>query len=191
MSCTRSCNLDRCSGGKGLIAIFGGQCGRKYFLFLLEVKMRLAASTFVSVALAFAAVSVSCVTRNANGIKSGGLGTDSDRVISVRDIRGHTLKTGVYVIEGFVIRQYVCPPCPPDMGCEPCRRGNSIAISSENKLSTKDGDPVDEVLLVTANPSEFTTGRKYHFVVDISDQILPNDPNQRIVKIVDFSPTGN
>lgn len=94
---------------------------------------------------------------------------------SISDIKQKNLANGSYNTEGYVVKRYECPPCPPGAQCKPCMRGN-IVISEINKLLDTYILTNSEIILFANNPKQFELGKKYSFSVKVLDYTSTNKP---------------
>ncbi len=73
---------------------------------------------------------------------------------------------GRFNVEGYVIKKYICQPCPPFAMCERCRPFDSVVISEENSDKIIKGKTLD---IEVTNPNQFEIGYKYKFSIEIKD----------------------
>jgi hypothetical protein len=108
---------------------------------------------------------------------------------SIEQLNYFQFSSGTYETEGYVVKAYECPDCPPTPICKLCL-SNNIIISTESapqesgpQLSSKD-------LIVFVDPlHRFQVGSKYKFLIQILDvksttQILNN------VKLIYYEKLG-
>ena len=59
---------------------------------------------------------------------------DTHSEISIAQLRALKAATGTYRVEGYVAKQYRCPPCPPGDQCKPCMRNNILLSETPESL---------------------------------------------------------
>jgi len=87
--------------------------------------------------------------------------------LTVSELKIQNYTSGIFQIEGFIVKIYACPPCPSGAMCKPCMRDN-IVISESNKGF---GDYLlsnTEMIIFTNITSQFELGKKYLFSINIT-----------------------
>jgi len=93
----------------------------------------------------------------------------SAKLYSLHDFKRANFKKGAYYLQGYVVKVYTCPVCPNGAQCKPCM-GDNIVISEYNRiLSDYTYLGKSEVIIFVNNPRVFKLGRKYKFLVNVSD----------------------
>lgn len=101
--------------------------------------------------------------------------TQNFNVYSIGDIKQRNLAIRTYNTEGYVVKRYECPPCPPGAQCKPCMKDN-IVISENNKLLDTYTLTNSEIIVFANNPKQFELGKKYSFSVKLLDSKSTNEP---------------
>ncbi len=141
--------------------------------------MKLILLMFISSCLCFAQIkscdrNISEVNSNKsfaeiNIVKSKNTPTNAEKFLKISQINKEKPNKGTFKTEGFVVKIYTCPVCPPDSMCKPCM-GNNIVISEENK-NLESYDLTEKDLIIFTDKSEsFTIGENYYFNIKITEQ---------------------
>lgn len=93
----------------------------------------------------------------------------------IREIKQRKPASGTYATEGFVVKIYACPPCPPPNRCKPCMQDN-IVVSETNRLLESYTLTDKELVLFVADPKIFELGKKYRFSFRVLDQKTTGEP---------------
>jgi hypothetical protein len=94
-------------------------------------------------------------------------------------------QSGIYLTEGYVVRKYECPPCPPEDQCKPCMRSNIVISENDILLDTYNISDT-ELLVFTEDTKKFETGKKYKFLIKFLDTRSTSGPVND-VELVGFS----
>lgn len=86
----------------------------------------------------------------------------------IHELKQNNFTSGNFTVEGYVVKIYICPPCPQDAACKPCMRDNIVVSESDNLLDTYTLTE-KELIVFTNNTKQFELGAKYRFSVFISD----------------------
>jgi hypothetical protein len=91
----------------------------------------------------------------------------SAKILSVSEFQKNYQKNGTYLVEGYVLNQYRCPPCPQNHSCKICM-GDNILIGDDNaSLSSYSClENADCLRVYTYNP-QFLFEKKYTFTIEI------------------------
>ena len=85
---------------------------------------------------------------------------------SIHEIKQNNFTSGNFNVEGYVVKTYTCPPCPPEALCKLCMRDN-IVISENNNLLDTYALTEKELIIFFNNPKQFEFGEKYRFSIKI------------------------
>src|SRR5437763_1071692 len=55
-------------------------------------------------------------------------------VMTIHALKQMAPDSGSYNTEGYVVLNYLCPPCPPGAECKPCLMESNIVISESHQL---------------------------------------------------------
>jgi hypothetical protein len=91
---------------------------------------------------------------------------------------------GTFILDGFVIDTYKCPPCPPQAMCKPCI-GDHVVIT--DNIDEKDRASIQRVRVFTDKPGQFELKKKYSFTVKVKGKVAPAHAIQD-VDLVSFEP---
>lgn len=72
-------------------------------------------------------LSVLCVSLSINA-------EDLNTSMNIAQFRALNATSGAYQVEGYVAKQYQCPPCPLDVQCKPCMRNNVLLAEVPESL---------------------------------------------------------
>ena len=85
---------------------------------------------------------------------------------AIHDFKQKNLTPGTYNTEGYVVKIYVCLPCPKDALCKLCMKDN-IVISENNKVLDTYSLTNTEMIVFADKPKQFEIGKKYKFSVKL------------------------
>jgi hypothetical protein len=85
--------------------------------------------------------------------------------LSIHEYRALSTPAGQYIVEGYVVKTYTCPPCPPQDQCKPCMR-NHILLSDNTELLTSYSVTDNYILLYTEDALQFTLKGRYEFTIE-------------------------
>ena len=94
---------------------------------------------------------------------------------SISQIKRGNLLPGDYQSEGYVVKIYTCPACPPPKQCKPCM-GNNLVISETNQLIDNYNLTNQQLIIFTDNVEIFKLGKKYRFTLQLTDQKTTLEP---------------
>lgn len=110
---------------------------------------------------------------------------------SIYDLKNHEFTgegfdTLIYSVEGYVVKKYVCPPCPPGTKCKPCMENNIVI--SENPTPVAEIYPLQDssMIVYLKDHSGLEMGRKYVFSVRVRETIS-KERNMNVVELVEYS----
>ena len=74
-------------------------------------------------------------------------------------------------VTGYVVGDYVCPPCPPGAQCKPCVRPSAVFVAATpgRRTIAVQAPPADVIAIATDNPERFRRGMGYAFEIEITD----------------------
>ena len=99
---------------------------------------------------------------------------------AIHELNKKKLSYGTYQISGYVIKKYICPPCPRPGACQPCMKPY-IIVSEEFRVADENPKLSDEDMMIFVDDAAvFELGEKYKLLIHIldlktSDQSV-NDP---------------
>ena len=93
----------------------------------------------------------------------------------IPEIKLNKFNSGTYNAEVYVVKIYMCPPCPKGAQCKPCMRDN-IVISENNQLLETYSLSGKEMILFANNSNQFELGKKYQFSIKILDYKSTGEP---------------
>jgi len=93
----------------------------------------------------------------------------------IHEIKQGNFTSGDFNVEGYVVKIYACPQCPPDAACKPCMRDNIVISESNNPLDTYSLTD-SELIVFTNNTGQFVLGGKYLFSIRIGDRNTTGEP---------------
>src|SRR3990167_7310555 len=94
---------------------------------------------------------------------------------SISQIKQGNLPFGNYQTQGYVVKIYTCPACPPPSQCKPCM-GNNIVISELQVLRQNYNLTNQDLLIFTDDPNQFELGKKYQSTVRLTEIKSTNEP---------------
>ena len=110
------------------------------------------------------------------------------RTVSIHQIKAEKGKRGEYQTEGYVIKTYICPPCPPRAQCKPCMMNTNIVISEVNKSLNSYELTDKDIILFTRDAAPFEIGKKYLFTIKITDRKTTSEPLNDI-ELIEYKPS--
>ena len=99
----------------------------------------------------------------------------AEKFVRINEIKTQNLAPGIYETEGFVIKIYTCPKCPPDTLCKPCMKDNIVASEENKNLDSYDLSN-KEIIIFTNQTELFEKGNKYLFKIKITDKKSTSEP---------------
>ncbi len=92
------------------------------------------------------------------------------KFLSINEINEQQLDGKVVRTEGYVVKIFRCPPCPPDTFCKPCMPDNAV-ISTENSLLESYAELTEkEIIIFGIETGKLKKGKKYRFTLKITDR---------------------
>ena len=93
----------------------------------------------------------------------------------IDQIKQKKYQSPIFYTEGFVVKIYTCPECRPSEHCKPCMKNNIVI--SENNTSLKAYYLTEkELIIFTENPKQFKIGKKYKFLLKLTDIKSTSEP---------------
>jgi hypothetical protein len=91
----------------------------------------------------------------------------SAEILSVGKFQKDYQENGTYLVEGYVLKQYICPPCPQNHSCKMCMEDNILIGDNNTPVSSYSClDNGDCLMVYTYNP-QFLFEKKYTFTIEI------------------------
>jgi hypothetical protein len=90
---------------------------------------------------------------------------ERDSALNIYEYRALSTPAGQYLVKGYVVKTYTCPPCPAQDQCKPCMR-NHILLSDNTELLTSYPLRDNYILLYTDDASSFTLKGRYEFTIE-------------------------
>ena len=87
--------------------------------------------------------------------------------LTFSDLKRNDSINGTFIVDGFVIDTYKCPPCPPNAMCKPCIP-DYIMIT--DNIDEKDPALIQRLRIFTDKPEQFELKKKYSFTVKVKGQ---------------------
>lgn len=106
----------------------------------------------------------------------------SGKSIKINQLKKQKPEKGVFITQGFIIKNYVCLPCPPKVYCKPCM-GNKVVLSEENKRMDNYNLTEKELIIFTSEAKKLIRGKKYRVKIRITDRKSTGDPINNIYLI--------
>lgn len=100
--------------------------------------------------------------------------TTSSDSLTISNIKENRPESGIYQIQGYVVKKYTCPPCSQGAQCKPCMR-NNIVISEDNDLLESYNLSDRELIVFTENPNLFELKKRYQFTLKITNSKSTNE----------------
>lgn len=92
------------------------------------------------------------------------------KLLAINEINKKKLTDKLVRSEGYVVKLYRCPPCPPGKWCKPCMKNNAV-VSMENKLLENYTDlTANEIILFGDATQKLEMGKKYQFKIRITSR---------------------
>src|SRR5439155_24420882 len=104
--------------------------------------------------------------------------------LTFSDLKRNDSIKGEFIVVGFVIQTYKCPPCPPNAMCKPCL-GDHILVT--DKVEEKDPAKIQRLRIFTDKPGQFELKKKYSFTVRVRGKAAPGHPLEE-VDLISFEP---
>ncbi|MFA5125863.1 MAG: hypothetical protein WC462_02575 [archaeon] len=100
---------------------------------------------------------------------------------TISGIKENNFSSGNFNTEGYVVKIYVCPPCPEGALCKTCMQPN-IVVSENNVLLESYVLTEKEMIIFTGNLdiNQFNLGSKYKFIVKITNENTTGEPINNI-----------
>ena len=87
--------------------------------------------------------------------------------LTFSDLKRNDSINGTFIVDGFVIDTYKCPPCPPRAMCKPCL-GDHIVVT--DNIDERDPALIQRLRIFTDKPEQFELKKKYSFTVKVKGQ---------------------
>jgi hypothetical protein len=116
--------------------------------------------------------------------RSQDLGQTPPPLLTFSDLKRNDSITGPFVVVGFVMQTYKCPPCPPRAMCKPCL-GDHIVVTDHP--DEKDPARIQRLTIFTDKPEQFKVDNKYSFTVRPRGRTAPGHPLEE-VDLISFEP---
>jgi hypothetical protein len=104
--------------------------------------------------------------------------------LTFSDLKRNDSIKGTFIVVGFVIQTYKCPPCPPGAMCKPCLGDHTVITDN---LDEKDPALSRRLRIFTDKPEQFDLQKKYLFTVKIKGTVAPGHAIQD-VDLISFEP---
>ena len=104
--------------------------------------------------------------------------------LTFRDLKRNDSIKGTFIVVGFVIQTYKCPPCPPKAMCKPCL-GDHLVVT--DNVDEKDPARIQRLWIFTDKPGQFELKKKYSFTVRVRGKTAPGHPLEE-VDLISFEP---
>ena len=87
--------------------------------------------------------------------------------LTVEEYRRKAPSMGEFEVEGYVVKQYRCPPCPVGAMCKPCMRDNILISAKKEIVETypPNGDYI--VAFVSNSQQSFVLGHRYRMLIQV------------------------
>lgn len=109
---------------------------------------------------------------------------------TIEEVNQQKLSFGTYHVEGYVIKNYKCPPCPEGAMCKPCMPHHMI-ISQDNKVYDYDVALTNKELMVFTSQDQILKENEYYrFLIQILD-VKTSDHNINNVKLIYYERIEN
>jgi hypothetical protein len=97
--------------------------------------------------------------------------------LTFSDLKKNDSIKGAFVVVGFVIQTYKCPPCPPQAMCKPCL-GDHILVTDHP--DEKDPARIQRLRIFADKPEQFKLKNKYSFTVRPRGRTAPGRPLEEV-----------
>ncbi|MCB0322986.1 MAG: hypothetical protein KDD69_05410 [Bdellovibrionales bacterium] len=87
---------------------------------------------------------------------------------SIAELNDMAPTTGRFRIQGYVLRRFMCPPCPDGARCEPCN-GNHVVVSDYRGPLDSSLNARHQAVLFCDDPTKLDRERRYVFEVELLD----------------------
>ncbi len=91
----------------------------------------------------------------------------------------------MFIVAGFVIDTYKCPPCPTQAMCKPCI-GDHIVVA-EGFIDGADQALFPQLRIFTDKPERFKLQQQYSFTVKVKGKVAPGHAIQDL-DLISFKP---
>jgi hypothetical protein len=94
------------------------------------------------------------------------------RALKVSELAAKQAGKGTYEVEGYVIKAYHCPPCPPGAMCKPCMRDNVVLSDEPRHIDLYTEQGAAEVIVFTqgVEGAALEVGKRYRLKVEVQAQ---------------------
>jgi hypothetical protein len=106
------------------------------------------------------------------------------RQLTFGDLKRNDSIRGPFIVAGFVIQIYKCPPCPPGAICKPCL-GDHIVVT--DNMNEKDAASIQRLRIFTDKPEQFELNKKYSFTVKTRGKTTSSHPIEEVT-LISFEP---
>ena len=110
--------------------------------------------------------------------------TKKPPLLTFEDLKRNDGIEGPFLIEGYVIDIYKCPPCPPRAICKPCISDNLVITDAADP---KDLSKINRLRIFTDKAEQFELKKKYSFTVSAKNKV-PAGHSITDVHLVSFEP---
>ena len=100
---------------------------------------------------------------------------NNNSVLEIHELKEIGPNSGNFIIGGYVVKIYTCPPCLRGELCKPCMK-NNIVISEDNKILETYSLTAKELIVFIDDPRQFELGKKYRFSIKILKQNSTGEP---------------
>lgn len=101
-------------------------------------------------------------------------GISEFEMIKISELKRRKPATGYFNIEGYLVKIYKCPPCPPGVNCKPCM-GDNIVVSELDQLKESYDLTEKDLIIFVTNPDQFIRGKRYYFSFGVTDRRTTNE----------------
>ena len=89
---------------------------------------------------------------------------------TINDLLQDSLKTGEFIVEGYIIDVFECPPCPEGANCAKCLDPN-FTISEKREPLSYDTSAVKTQMNIQGDIYKFKKWKKYTFVINAKSRV--------------------
>jgi len=100
----------------------------------------------------------------------------SVKLYSLHEFKKASPKKGAYYLEGYVVKVYTCPECPKGAQCKPCMEDNIVVSEYNRPLVDYSQVGKSEIIVFVRKPQVFKLGRKYKFLVGVTNSKSTLEP---------------
>jgi len=97
--------------------------------------------------------------------------------LTFSDLKKNDSIKGPFIVVGFVVQTYKCPPCPPQAMCKPCL-GDHIEVTDHP--DEKDPARIQRLRIFTDKPEQFKVKDTYSFTVRPRGETAPGHPLEEV-----------